>query len=383
MSSDIDVILAELVGSGWAEALSDIPREKLTSSKLQNLRLALDEYRYRSILVQSKPAFFVIEPTNHCNLRCSLCPTGQRDPAVPRGRMKFEAFKKIIDAISKHALVVNLLNWGEPLLHPDLPKFIEYAGQSGLWPIVSSNFSLPITDAFLRDLLKSSLGVLHISLDGTDPETYSVYRRGGDFHCVVENLQRATRMKRELGLKYPIIETSMIVSRYNEHQIAASFELSKTLGADRHKLSKLQIDPSSSLDWLPLDQQYAYKNYSEDDSEESEAACSRLYTFMVINWNGNVASCCLTYDEKSDFGNCLSVSLDDVWNNENFKTARGIFSAAPNDPSSPRTICHLCRNQLGSKSLPHYRGTFALALPGLEKRLDDPVNTAIKEHCRE
>ena len=167
----IDTILAELRSSGWAETLNDIPREKLTSSKLQNLRLALDEYHNRSIVVQSKPAFFVVEPTNHCNLHCSLCPTGQRDPEVPRGRMKFVDFIRIVDAISEHALIVSLLNWGEPFLHPDLPKFIKYANQCGLWPIVSSNFSLPITDAFLSELLESGLGVLHISLDGADPNT--------------------------------------------------------------------------------------------------------------------------------------------------------------------------------------------------------------------
>ncbi|SPF48662.1 putative Radical SAM domain protein [Syntrophobacter sp. SbD1] len=373
MSADIDAILAELSGAGWADALNDLPSEKLTSGKLQNLSLALEEYRARSIIVRSKPAFFVIEPTNHCNLHCSLCPTGHRDPAVPRGRMAIEQFKGIVDAISEHALVVNLLNWGEPLLHRDLPKFIAYADLRGLWSVVSSNFSLPITDAFLRDILESGLGVLHVNLDGTDPDTYAIFRQGGDFHRVTENLRRVVRMKRELGLKHPIIETSMIVSQYNEHQIQASFELSKQLGADRHKLSKLQIDPNSSFDWLPRDRQHAYRNYFDDDSAESLCPCSRLYTFMVVNWNGNVAACCLTYDERSDLGNCLSVSPDKVWNNENFQTARGVFSIDPDDRPSARTICHICRNRLGSKLLSHYRGTFALALPGLEDRLDDPA----------
>ena len=372
MSADIDAILAELSGSGWAESLKDLPDEKLTLSKLRNLRLALDEYNARGITVESKPAFFVIEPTNHCNLHCSLCPTGQRDPAVSRGRMGFEQFKVIIDSISDHALIVNLLNWGEPLLHKDLPKFIAYAHRCGLWPVVSSNFSLPVSNAYLREMLQSGLGVLHVNLDGADPKTYSIYRQGGDFHRVARNLRRAVRMKREMGLKYPIIETSMIVSRYNEHQIAASFKLSEEIGADRHKLSKLQIDPSCCQDWLPMDRRHAYQNYFDGDGDGSPSACSRLYAFMVINWNGNVAACCLTYDERSDFGNCFLASPAEVWNNENFKNARGVFSADKANGSCPQTICHICRNCLGSKTLPHYRGTFALALPGLEKRLEAP-----------
>jgi hypothetical protein len=180
-------------------------------------------------------------------------------------------------------------------------------------------------------------------------------------------------MKRELGLKYPIIETSMMVSQYNEHQIAASFALSEEIGVDRHKLSKLQIDPSSSLDWLPRDRRHAYQNYFEGDGSGTLSPCSRLYTFMTVNWNGNVPACCLTYDERSDFGNCLSMSPGEVWNNENFQAARGVFAGNPDDLTSARTICHTCRNRLGSKLLPHYRGTFALALPGLEARFDDPA----------
>jgi MoaA/NifB/PqqE/SkfB family radical SAM enzyme len=373
MSAEIDAILKEWSGSGWAEALRDLPREKLAPGKLQNLRLALEDYRSRSTRVRSKPAFFVIEPTNHCNLHCALCPTGQRDPAVSRGRMPLEKFKDIVDAVAEWALVVNLLNWGEPLLHPDLPKFIAHADRRGLWPVVSSNFSLSMSDAALRDLMESGLGVLHVNLDGTDPATYAVYRQGGDFQRVTENLRRAVRMKRELGLRQPIIETSMIVSRHNEHQIAGSFALSREIGADRHKLSKLQIDPNSCVHWLPRDRAYAYQNYFDADLADMPQPCSRLYSFMVVNWNGNVAPCCLTYDERCDFGNCFSTPVEAVWNNAKFQAARGVLAGGSPDAAAVSTICHLCRNRLGSPAVPHYRGTFALALPGLGIPLTRPA----------
>ena len=63
------------------------------------------------------PKMLNIEPTNHCDLKCPLCPTGLEDKSVERGTMKIEQFKPVIDRLSKYLQSVNLYSWGEPLLH--------------------------------------------------------------------------------------------------------------------------------------------------------------------------------------------------------------------------------------------------------------------------
>ena len=64
-----------------------------------------------------------IEITNVCNLNCSFC--------LPHNRkhkfMNFEEFKLILDKIKPYTQYIYLHVKGEPLLHPEVDKFIEYA----------------------------------------------------------------------------------------------------------------------------------------------------------------------------------------------------------------------------------------------------------------
>ena len=62
-----------------------------------------------------------IEITNVCNLKCNFC--------LPHNRknrfMNFEEFKIILDKIKPYTNYIYLHVKGEPLLHPDIDKFIE------------------------------------------------------------------------------------------------------------------------------------------------------------------------------------------------------------------------------------------------------------------
>ena len=67
----------------------------------------------------------IIEPTNTCNLRCTFCFVTDgmtRDG----GFMDFDLFKKIIDDCTDLEHLC-MHNWGEPLLHKDIFRMIEYA----------------------------------------------------------------------------------------------------------------------------------------------------------------------------------------------------------------------------------------------------------------
>ena len=72
------------------------------------------------------PIRFNIEPTNHCNLSCSMCP---RELNRPFGYMDVSLFQKIIDESILYGkrLIITINKDGEPLLHPELPKMVKYA----------------------------------------------------------------------------------------------------------------------------------------------------------------------------------------------------------------------------------------------------------------
>ena len=45
----------------------------------------------------------------------------------------------------------------------------------------------------------------------------------------------------------------------------------------------------------------------------------------MINWDGGFAPCCYLTDKAQDFGDLNENSVREVWTNENYITARGLF----------------------------------------------------------
>ena len=333
-------------------------RHESQKAKISNLRLSLEEEKNNTICTESNPSYYLLEVTNRCNLRCALCPTQYNDTDMPRGFVDVDYFKDVVNHIKEHAIVLEMQNWGEPFLHKEITQLTKIASDSGIFTIISSNFSLKLSDQVLTEIINSGLGVLHVDVDGLTQETYVKYRRGGDISIVLDNLKRIIQLKKDLRADHPIIETAMIVNRFNEKEVVEYRERMKELGVDEVNVSKLQISPSISKDWLPNNPELRYNNYLEDSMPAQ--SCQRLYTSMTINWDGRISPCCLTYDKESDFAKSTSgLRLKEIWNNELFMAARQSFGK--DSDSSPHTICHDCKNCLGDSNLNHFRDTFAIA----------------------
>ena len=95
--------------------------------KLYNLIMGKVQFSIGSTRLYYFPAKITIESGNICNLRCPLCPSGQKDSSARKGLLSFSDFKRIIDEIGKNLLLIRLYNWGEPLLNKELTKMAEYA----------------------------------------------------------------------------------------------------------------------------------------------------------------------------------------------------------------------------------------------------------------
>src|SRR5688500_14922933 len=72
--------------------------------KAANVLLVESERIRRETKLRGKPYYYFIDPCNVCNLRCPLCPTGNGDIDRPRGMMKLNDFKVILDKISPYAV---------------------------------------------------------------------------------------------------------------------------------------------------------------------------------------------------------------------------------------------------------------------------------------
>lgn len=69
-----------------------------------------------------------VEITNRCNLRCPFCPGSSR----PAGDMGEEQFRLILERLRGRVLCLYFHVMGEPLLHPQIGRFLCLAGEAGL-----------------------------------------------------------------------------------------------------------------------------------------------------------------------------------------------------------------------------------------------------------
>ena len=79
-----------------------------------------------------------IEITNVCNLSCSFCLPHHRESRF----MSFEEFDFILKQIKPFTNYIYLHVKGEPLLHPDVDKFIEHAHNLGFYINLTTNATL-------------------------------------------------------------------------------------------------------------------------------------------------------------------------------------------------------------------------------------------------
>lgn len=355
MNSHFNTLKKLLRETGDWKTLSHVPDSFLTPLKLENFINARREENRQAVILTSKPYHLVIEPTNVCNLKCPLCPTGSGSASREKGHMALADFKKIIDACADYTLELYLQNWGESTLLAHLPDMVRYAAGKGLWTHLSTNFSIEYKPGFLKQLLSSGLAYLAVDVDGLSQSVYEKYRRGGQLGRVLQNLKRALRIRKELNRSSPLIEVNMIAMRTNEHQLDEFTTFCKQLQVDAHTIGKLQINPNTMRAWLPKAQEHCYPSYRH---AVSPSPCHWPWSGLVINWDGGVSPCCIVEDSQADFGNVFDEPVYKIWNNACFQSARAQFG----DRNSivKRTICNLCRNDTHNRNLPRVGDTFAI-----------------------
>ncbi|MCK5328303.1 MAG: SPASM domain-containing protein [Candidatus Latescibacteria bacterium] len=323
-------------------------------------------------VVSGLPVVLMIEPTNLCNLRCPLCPSGDGRLTRARGMMDRATFDRILKQTQGAVKLLQLWNQGEPLLHPDLPWMIRRAKAQGMFVSMSTN-GHPLADpSTARKIVHSGLDHLIVSVDGATQETYARYRRGGNLQTVLKGIEHCVEAGMTAGErggairnpqsairnpKRPWIELQFIVMRHNEHEIPAMKALARQLGVDRLSLKTVQIDAADQSErFLPSDRKQsryaaqerksipeAHGNTGEKPTdlpwdsvgfrdkvwedgtlmtERKRDTCRRLWFSTVINWDGSVVPCC--FDKDGDFvmGNLLQESLEHIWRGRRYRAFR-------------------------------------------------------------
>lgn len=218
---------------------------------------------------------------------------------------------------------------GEPLLNKDLPAMIEKLKKRGIKTFLSSNGTLAFEN--YRRVIEAGLDMIIISFDGATKESYEVYRRGGNFETVVENLKKMSAIP---GRKTKIV-IQFVVMRHNEEEIELMKKLAQDIGADElcFKSASLNIGCSEILEkeilanadnFLPKNPKYSRYAIEEGKliNKDKPISCPWIFRATIL-WNGDVVICCANLEGNVIIGNIFEEGgFKKIWRSKKYQQFR-------------------------------------------------------------
>lgn len=288
-----------------------------------------------------------IDICTRCQLRCPSCSTSQgviRNGFVKEGIMPFDKFKYILDSNPK-IKEVELSNWGEVFLNPEIGKMIKYAYERGVRLLCNNgtNFNY-VKEDVLEALVKYKVICLNLSIDGACQETYSIYRRNGSFEKVMENISKLNSYKVKYNSEYPKLSWQFILFGHNEHEILKVKQMCDEMGmVFNPKMNHSSFSPINNPDKVKKETGLDYSSreeYRKIFKTEYKHPCYQCMFSPQINWNGDVLGCCV--NKWKGLGNIYSQSLTDILHSDLYQYMVDVlFGEKEANPTIP---CYFCPN---------------------------------------
>tara|TARA_Y100000310_G_C20683873_1_gene817731 strand:- start:1480 stop:2517 length:1038 start_codon:yes stop_codon:yes gene_type:complete len=273
-------------------------------------------YLKRDVKVNTMGAVFNIETTNFCPMRCIMCPRTTK-MTRPLGHMDFELFKRIINQAKKYTHYVQLHHFGDPLMHPEQEKFIDYCEDNGVVTRMSIN-PLLLTEERAKKLLKSKLAELYISLDGGDNESYKAIRgNAADYDKAIVNIKRFAELKTEMGKSKPYVLIGMVLMKSTSANVEDFEKMWDIPGIDKRIIKKF-----SSFGGNEEIANLGTKEGKEVLFNEKKYPCYKPWKNFTITWDGKVVPCCYDYDKLYVIGDVNEESLEQIWNGQRMQDLR-------------------------------------------------------------
>lgn len=201
---------------------------------------------------------YQVELTNFCNSACPWCV--HREMNRPKGYMTRATFETMLQDLPKEGVPshqLGLHHFGEGLLHPDLPYFLNRLDAAGVHWRMSTNGRLLRLPSVRQMLLPHQNGQLVISMEN-GAET--------------QDVQALLSEKKLTGSRLQVIVQTLFDRSY-------------------------ELDG----DYLPSAQRYI--SWAKRGDGRKKAQCPFItQDWAVVLWDGRYVSCCSDYDGESVLG---------------------------------------------------------------------------------
>jgi MoaA/NifB/PqqE/SkfB family radical SAM enzyme len=278
-----------------------------------------------------------------------------------RGFMKKEKIFRLLDEIGDKRswlgplFPVKLHQMGEPMLHPDLVEIVAHAESRGVAIELNTNCGL-ITREKIEGLYRAGLTNLILSYQTPDPASFKTRKAPrlvfDEYRDKVRlAVERRVALAARTNLEIDIMNTKHVDDQriVSEDEQALAFlgdwitfaqelERQHGLAARSHDWDRIRSahfldrDEDGSrytlLDGVHLiwKRCHSWGNVIGGDGTRAEVPlvptaaedtyCPAPYDQFVVQWNGDVVSCCTDYEGRTKTANVFASSIEEVWKGE-------------------------------------------------------------------
>jgi MoaA/NifB/PqqE/SkfB family radical SAM enzyme len=238
-----------------------------------------------------------LESTNHCNFACTFCP----HPTMTREKGFMDedmVYSMLTEAGQMGFKMLDLRNFGEPLMDRRLADFAKHARQSGFSKIYIHTNGHPLTKARLDAW--GEAGITDVNLSLSPKGEFAQTRPGIPVDKFFANIEK-------------------LVADKPEHMNILSVDYIRT-GMSTPEQEKEFVDWLINLG-IPKRIDIELHNWAVGE-DDSHYRCHRLWSSVTVLWNGLVSLCCLDYDGDYILGDMNNTSLKELINSEVYVNIR-------------------------------------------------------------
>ena len=256
-----------------------------------------------------------VEIINTCNMNCSFCHGTKRESRT----MSLGEFARIVGNLKGITDYLYLHVLGEPLTHPMLPTFIEYATKSGFKVAVTTNGTL--LPKLGEALILSGIYKVNISLHSFERYGSQDAQKNYISNCITFADEASKHgVLCVLRLWNKVAEKGSIEEKLNEYTLELLhkyFGNDWTIGSRGARIrDKLHLEYGERFEWP-----------DETNTDLGERVfCHGLSDHFGILCDGTVIPCCLDADGSIPLGNIFDTDIRAILSSTRAQAIKDGFS---------------------------------------------------------
>lgn len=309
----------------------------------------------------SGPMEISVDITNRCTMGCITCwnyspllanPPSQDWKSI---QMNLPCFKELIDHVGKKGVSkITIGGNGDPFMHPDILEILKHSKATGAFVSVSTKGAY-FQRSTLRSLVTMNLDQLCISILAASTPVFSKMHPTTNpklFERIVNSIKFLTG-ERTPQFPRPFVILIVVVCKYNFHEIDASIDLAREVGADMVSFKRVDVFPgtrslllndkeisilrekltiaqqkslhygiSTNIDDFRLTSLSGLRNGLYSRNLYRKIPCYIGFTYARVKVDGDIAPCCGCYEWS--MGNLNDTSFDNIWKGKQYAEFRKV-----------------------------------------------------------